>query len=106
MSDFGKYQELILDLLERNSNEIKEFKSEVSKQLNELQKDVNEISQAKHVIKEHKEWKKDVTDVWSPPQMKESKDEIYIQKSAWSKTIGILIGVELVVGIIIFFLKK
>jgi hypothetical protein len=106
MSEFGKYQELILDLLERNSNEIKDFKKDISKQLNDLQKDVTELNQSRHVIKEHKDWKKEVTDVWSPKNMETAHKEIYIQKSAWSKTIGILIGVELVVGIIIFFLKK
>jgi hypothetical protein len=46
-----------------------------------------------------------VDDVWSPPQMLETKREVYIQKEQWTKTIGILIGVELVVGIILFFLK-
>ena len=95
MSTSKEYNELILDLLK-----------EQGKDISDIKEDVAELKTAKHVIKEHKDWKRDVTDVWSPPQMKEAKDEVYIQKGQWTKTIGILIGIELVVGVILFFVNK
>jgi hypothetical protein len=90
MSTGKEYNELILDLLK-----------EQGKDISDIKEDIAELKTARHVIKEHKEWKREVTDVWSPPQMKEVKDEVYVQKSQWSKTIGILIGVEVVVGVVI-----
>jgi len=93
MSTGKEYNELILDLLK-----------EQGKDISDIKEDIAELKTARHVIKEHKDWKRDVTDVWSPPQMKEAKDEVYIQKGQWTKTIGILIGIELVVGSIIGFI--
>ena len=94
MSTSKEYNDLILDLLK-----------EQGKDISDIKEDIAELKMAKHVIKEHKEWKREVTDVWSPKNMDSAHKEIYIQKAQWSKTIGILIGVELVVGVIIFFLK-
>lgn len=94
MSTSKEYNDLILDLLK-----------EQGKDISDIKEDIAELKTAKHVIKEHKEWKREVTDVWSPKNMDSAHKEIYIQKAQWSKTIGILIGVELVVGVIIFFLK-
>jgi len=93
MSTSKELNELILDLLK-----------EQGKDISDIKEDIAELKTARHVIKEHKDWKRDVTDVWSPPQMKEAKDEVYIQKGQWTKTIGILIGIELVVGSIIGFI--
>jgi ElaB/YqjD/DUF883 family membrane-anchored ribosome-binding protein len=94
MSTGKEYNELILDLLK-----------EQSKDISDIKEDIAELKTAKHVIKEHKAWKSKVDDVWSPPQMKEAKDEVYIHKGQWSKTIGIVIGIELVIGVILFFTK-
>jgi hypothetical protein len=43
---------------------------------------------------------KKVSDVWSPSQMKEAKDEIYKQKSRWVAAI-IITFVQIIVGLII-----
>jgi len=117
MSTGREYHELILDLLEQNSAEIKKLKTDVNKEMSELRSDVNErcseikeelseLKHAKHVIKEHKEWKKDVTDVWSPPQMKESKDEIYVQKNKWAVGYGVFVAVQIIWIIYTFFSKR
>jgi hypothetical protein len=98
MSTGKEYNELILDLLK-----------EQGKDVSDIKEDVAELKSHRYLIREHKDWKREVTDVWSPPQMKEAKDEVYVQKGQWSKFMGITIGIELVVGavigIIIFFLK-
>jgi ElaB/YqjD/DUF883 family membrane-anchored ribosome-binding protein len=94
MSTSKEYNELILDLLK-----------EQGKDISDIKEDIAQLKTAKHVVKDYKEWRGKVDDVWSPPQMLETKREVYIQKEQWTKTIGILIGVELVVGIILFFLK-
>jgi ElaB/YqjD/DUF883 family membrane-anchored ribosome-binding protein len=117
MSTGKEYHELVLDLLEQNSSEIKDMKKDVNKELSdlktdftkqcsEIKEDIAELRTAKHVVRDYKEWRGKVDDVWSPPQMKEVKDEVYIQKGQWTKTIGILIGIELVVGVILFFVNK
>ena len=38
--------------------------------------------------------------------MKEAKDEIYEQKNKWSKAIGLLIAVEVIIGFIISWILK
>lgn len=94
MSTGKEYNELILDLLK-----------EQGKDISDIKEDIAELKTAKHIVKDYKEWKGKVDEVWSPTQMKEVKNEVYTQKEQWTKTIGILIGVELVVGVILFFLK-
>ena len=117
MSSGKEYHELILDLLEQNSKEIKQLKKDVNtdlgslktdfqKECSEIKEDLSELKTARHVIKEHKEWKKDVTDVWSPPQMKESKDEIYVQKNKWAVGYGVFVAVQVIWIIYTFFSKK
>jgi ElaB/YqjD/DUF883 family membrane-anchored ribosome-binding protein len=94
MSTGKEYNELILDLLK-----------EQGKDISDIKEDIAELKTAKHIVKDYKDWKGKVDEVWSPTQMKEVKNEVYTQKEQWTKTIGILIGVELVVGVILFFLK-
>lgn len=89
MSANKEYNELILDLLKDQGKDISEIKD-----------DVAELKAARHIIKEHKEWKRDVTDVWSPPQMKEAKNEVYIQKGSWIKLTTILIISQVVLTIL------
>ena len=57
-------------------------------------------------VEEIKSWKKEVIDVWSVAQMKQSKDEIYEQKNMWTKVIGISIGVQAVIATLLYFISK
>jgi arginine deiminase len=117
MSAGKEYHDLILNLLEENSNEVKQLKKDINKELSDLRADVNkqcieikeeihDLKSAKHLIKEHREWKKEVTDVWSPPQMKESKDEIYLQKNKWMVGYGVFVAVQVAWIIYTFFSKQ
>ena len=94
MSTSKEYNDLILDLLK-----------EQGKDISDIKEDIAELKTAKHVIKEHKEWKREVTDVWSPPQMKESKDEVYSQKSKWSIGYGVFVTVQVLWVIYTFYSK-
>ena len=94
MSTSKEYNDLILDLLK-----------EQGKDISDIKEDIAELKAAKHVIKEHKEWKRDVTDVWSPPQMKESKNEIYTQKGKWSIGYGVFVTVQVLWVIYTFYSK-
>jgi hypothetical protein len=94
MSTGKEYNELILDLLK-----------EQGKDISDIKEDIADLKAAKHVIKEHKEWKREVTDVWSAPQMKESKDEIYTQKAKWLMGYGVFVTVQVLWVIYTFYSK-
>ncbi len=115
--EFEQYNELVIGLLKTNSKELADLKSSINKEMNEmkdgfsdkldeLKDEIHELKSAKHIIKEHTSWKKDVTDVWSPPQMKESKDEIYRQKTLWVRVTGIIVGVQAIISILVLLFKK
>tara|TARA_R110002126_G_scaffold135589_1_gene279892 strand:- start:111 stop:455 length:345 start_codon:yes stop_codon:yes gene_type:complete len=104
--DWSNYSMLVLAELKR----LNDGQSKISTEMDDRFKEINNtLSDFKSTIKDVNDlklWKKDVTEVWSSSQMKEGKDEIYTQKGRWTKWMGILIGAQLVVGVIIFFLKK
>jgi len=49
---------------------------------------------------------KEVNEVWSPKQMQQVKDEVYMQKNQMTKFLGIIVGIQIVVGLIITFADK
>ena len=108
--DWSKYSRLVLNELKR----LNEGQQKISTEMDSRFKEINDtltdfkttIQGTSKDVNDLKDWKKDVIEVWSSSQMKEGKDEIYTQKGQWTKWMGILIGVQLMVGIIIFFLKK
>ena len=95
MSTGKEYNELILSMLREQASDISDIKQ-----------DIAELRSTKHVVRDYKEWRGKVDDVWSPPQMLETKKEVYIQKGQWTKAMGILVGVEIVIGVILFFVTK
>jgi len=78
----------------------KEMREEMDRRFTQINTTLLEFKSTIKDVNEIKEWKKQVNDVWSTPQMKDAKDEVYEQKNRWSKTIGILIAVEVVIGIL------
>ena len=49
---------------------------------------------------------KEVNEVWSPKQMQQVKDEVYMQKNQMTKFLSIIVGIQIVVGLIITFADK
>ncbi len=117
MSTGNEYHELILKLLNENSQNIKQLKKDINRELSDLKSELhNECSDvkeqistlkaAKQIVLDQKIWKDKVNDVWSPPQMKESKDEIYIQKNKWAVGYGVFVAVQVIWIIYTFFSKQ
>jgi phage/plasmid-associated DNA primase len=80
--------------------------SEMTSNFKEINNTLADFKTTISDVKEIKSWKKEVTDVWSPPQMKEVKDEVYEHKNKWSKVVGIVIAAEIVIGFIITLVLK
>jgi hypothetical protein len=76
------------------NKELSDFKKELHEECGEIKQELSSLKAAKQILIDQKKWRDKVTDVWSPPQMKESKDEIYSQKTKWSVGYGVFIAVQ------------
>jgi DNA repair exonuclease SbcCD ATPase subunit len=106
MNEINDFTKLILNELERNRTSVENLKSNLDKKFDDLQREIVKIQTAEKDLHDLKMWYKEVTDTWSAKQMKEAKDEIYKQKNKWSKAIGLLIAIEIIVGFIISWILK
>lgn len=106
MNEINDFTKLILSELERNRDSVEKLKSNLDKKFDDLQRELVKIQTAEKDLHDLKVWQKEVTDTWSARQMKEAKDEIYEQKNKWSKAIGLLIAVEVIIGFIISWILK
>jgi hypothetical protein len=106
VNGWTEYGKLVLNELQR----LNEGQDKISKEMDDRFKEINDtltgFKTTENDVKELKAWKEKVTEVWSTTQMKQSKDEIYLQKNNWTKITGIVIGVQLVIGIIAFVISK
>lgn len=103
---WSEYGRLVLKELERLNDGQERIKNDLDNKFNELNLKLSNFKNLEKDIEELKSWKKEVIDVWSVSQMKQSKDEIYEQKNMWTKLIGIIIGVQTIGGVIIYFINK
>lgn len=106
MNEINDFTKLILSELERNRDTVEKLKLNLDKKFDDLQRELVKIQTAEKDLHDLKIWQKEVTDTWSARQMKEAKDEIYEQKNKWSKAIGLLIAVEVIIGFIISWILK
>lgn len=106
MNEINDFTKLILSELERNRDSVEKLKSNLDKKFDDLQREFVKIQTVEKDLHDLKLWHKEVTDTWSARQMKEAKDEIYEQKNKWSKAIGLLIAVEVIIGFIISWILK
>lgn len=106
MQEFDDFSKLLLSELQSNRQAIDSLRTDIDTKLESIRKDISKLQSTEKEIAEIKTWQKEVTETWSPRQMKEAKDEIYEQKNRWSKAIGILIVVEIIIGIIISVVIK
>ena len=101
-----EYGRLVLAQLESLSEGQEKLRKDMDNQFKEINEKLNRIQSIEKDTKDLKDWKNSVTEVWSPTQMKEVKDELYEQKSKWAVVIGVGIAVQLVWGIVLFFKDK
>ena len=107
---WSEYGRLVLKELERlneGQEKLREDFDTQFKDLNEkLTRSITSFENAEQDVKGLKEWKEKVTEVWSPTQMNQAKNELYKQKNHWQKTIGIVIVVQVIFGIALAVLKS
>lgn len=97
------------DLVLSRLDDLKLSQDKIVSEMNANFKEINNtLSDFKTTIKEVKEikdWKKEVYDVWSPTNMSKAEKEIYIQKGKWSVVYGVIIATQVLWAIIITLLK-
>lgn len=115
---WSEYGRLVLNELERLNNSLeKDEKSitELSKKISLVQQEIeqhrevdektflNTAKDIKDIRNELVKHIQEVNEVWSPKQMQQVKDEVYMQKNQMTKFLGIIVGIQIVVGLIITF---
>ena len=98
---WADYSKLVLKELERLNENHEKMRSDFDSRLNEMNLKLNDVKGIEKSVNQNSEWIQRVTDIWSPTQMKEAKDELYRQKNRWVAAIAIMSFIQIVVGIII-----
>jgi len=104
-SDFkslwAEYSKLVLKELDRMNNNYENLRSDFDERFKEINDKLSDVKNTKELTSELKAWQEKVNEVWSPTQMKESKDELYKQKNRWTATVAILAFIQIVLSIIV-----
>ncbi len=106
INGWTEYGKLVLKELERLNAGQDKIREEMDNRFKEINTTLTGFKTTESEVKDLKAWKEKVTEVWSTTQMKQSKDEIYLQKNNWTKITGVVIGIQLVIGAIAFFISK
>lgn len=103
---WSEYSKLVLKELERLNETIENIRkdgvataSSIDARFAELNTKLTEFKNIEGKVATHSVWIEKVTEVWSPSQMKDAKDEIYKQKNRWVAAIAIISFVQMLVGI-------
>jgi hypothetical protein len=105
-TSWSEYGRLVLKELERLNAGQEILRSELDKKFAELNNKMSEFKNTEKDVDELKKWKDHIVEVWSVSQMKESKDEIYKQKNQWQKVAGIVIAIQVIFGLLLFYIEK
>ena len=104
--NWNEYSKLVLNELKRLNDESNELRldmdkrfSEINMKLSEINEKLSEVKNIEGKVSNHAKWIESVTDIWSPLQMKEAKDEIYRQKNRWVAVLAIVSFIQVIVGI-------
>lgn len=100
---WSEYGRLVLKELERLNEGQIELKRDIDQKFQDLNEKMTEFKGTERDVEDLKEWKEKVTEVWSPSQMKQSKDEIYAQKNKWVMVAGIIIALQVLLTLFITF---
>jgi hypothetical protein len=103
---WGDYSKLVLKELERLNDNYEKMRLDIDSRFQEMQNTLSDFKNTERLVSDQKVWIEKVNDVWSPQQMKEAKDEIYSQKNKWVATVAIVTFLQIVLGFVIFFIKK
>jgi hypothetical protein len=102
---WSEYGRLVLKELERLNEGQERLREDLEKRFNDSNTRMTGFNSTQDEVKDLRDWKNKVTEVWSPTQMSQAKDELYRQKNQWQKTMGIIIAVQVILGIILAVIK-
>lgn len=94
---WSDYSKLVLKELERLNENYERMREDIGFRFQEMGKVLSDFKNTEKVVQDHKIWMEKVSDVWSPIQMKEAKDEIYKQKNKWVATIAVVTFIEIAI---------
>ena len=100
---WSEYGRLVLNELERLNDGQEKLKEEIDKKFKELNDKITGFNTIEKDVDDLKEWKDRVVEVWSSTQMNQVKDEVYKQKNQWAKVTGIIIILQILMGIVLSF---
>jgi hypothetical protein len=103
---WADYSKLVLKELERLNENHEKMRSDFDTRLNEMNLKLNDVKGIEKSVNQNSEWIQRVTDIWSPAQMKEAKDELYKQKNRWVAAIAVMSFIQIIVGIVISIWSK
>lgn len=103
---WSEYGRLVLKELERLNEGQDKLRQDFDKKFAELNEKMSEFKGTEKDVDDLKRWREKVTEVWSPSQMKQSKDEVYDQKNKWSKVVGIIITIQILFTLFVAFKDK
>lgn len=98
-----EYGRLVLNKLEEQDKALKDFRKDFDEKFKEINDTLNKFQNTEKDVDDLKRWKEKVDEVWSTTQMKESKNEIYEQKSKWLLVAGVGIAVQVFWALFILF---
>jgi hypothetical protein len=103
---WGDYSKLVLKELERLNDNYEKMREDIDSRFKEMNNVLSDFKNTEKIVFDQKAWIEKVTDVWSPVQMKEAKDELYKQKNKWTATVAIITFIQIVMGILMVWFKS
>jgi predicted RND superfamily exporter protein len=95
---WADYSKLVLKELERLNETHEKMRSDFDHRLNEMNLKLNDVKGVEKIVNQNSDWIQKVSEIWSPTQMKEAKDELYKQKNRWVAAIAIMSFIQIVIG--------
>ena len=102
---WGDYSKLVLKELERLNDNYEKMREDIDSRFKEMNNVLSDFKNTEKIVFDQKAWIEKVTDVWSPVQMKEAKDELYRQKNKWVATIAIITFIQFLIGLLVIIYK-
>ena len=106
MKEIDDFTKLILDELRGNRESVDSLRRDMDAKLEGIREDISELKTTEREIAKLAKWQSQVTETWSPRQMKEAKDELYSQKNKWEKAVGVIAVIQVIVGAVLSWLIK
>jgi len=101
-----EYGKLVLKELERLNEGQENIRKDMDDKFKDMAESLSNVKAVEVEVKTLAEWREKVTEVWSSTQMKESKDEVYKQKSKWQLIAGIALAIQVIWGLVSLFGDK